>query len=43
MLTLRKVVELEKESFTENLYYKWIITFNLLDSSLIMIINWVKL
>jgi hypothetical protein len=28
MMSLREVVELEKESFAEKLYYKWILTFN---------------
>jgi hypothetical protein len=31
MLALRKVVELEKRSFAEKLYYKWILTFNILN------------
>jgi hypothetical protein len=30
MLALREVVELEKRSFAEKLYYKWILTFNVL-------------
>jgi hypothetical protein len=31
MLALREVVELEKRSFAEKLYYKWILTFNILN------------
>jgi hypothetical protein len=31
MLTLREVVDLEKRSFAEKLYYKWILTFNILN------------
>jgi hypothetical protein len=31
MLTLREVVELEMRSFAEKLYYKWILTFNILN------------
>jgi hypothetical protein len=31
MLDLREVVELEKRSFAEKLYYKWILTFNILN------------
>jgi hypothetical protein len=31
MLVLREVVELEKRSFAEKLYYKWILTFNILN------------
>jgi hypothetical protein len=34
MLALREVVELEKESFVEKLYYKWILTFNILVQAL---------
>jgi hypothetical protein len=30
-LALRGVVELEKKSFAEKLYYKWILTFNILN------------
>jgi hypothetical protein len=38
MLALRKVVKLEKESFVEKLYYKWILTFNILVQSLTSIL-----
>jgi hypothetical protein len=31
MLALREVVEPEKRSFAEKLYYKWILTFNILN------------
>jgi hypothetical protein len=31
MLALREVVELEKRSFAEKLYYEWILTFNILN------------
>jgi hypothetical protein len=34
MLALREVVELEKESFAEKLYYKWTLTFNILVQAL---------
>jgi hypothetical protein len=38
MLALREVVELEKESFAEKLYYKWILTFNILVQALTSIL-----
>jgi hypothetical protein len=31
MLALREVVDLEKRSFAEKLYYKWILIFNILN------------
>jgi hypothetical protein len=31
MLALREVVELEKKGFAEKLYYKWILTLNILN------------
>jgi hypothetical protein len=39
MLALREVVELEKESFVEKLYYKWILTFNILVQALTSIFS----
>jgi hypothetical protein len=38
MLALREVVELEKESFAEKFYYKWILTFNILVQGLTSIL-----
>jgi hypothetical protein len=37
MLALTEVVELEKESFAKKLYYKWILTFNILVQALTLI------
>jgi hypothetical protein len=38
MLDLREIVELENESFAEKLYYKWILTFNILVQALTSIL-----
>jgi hypothetical protein len=38
MLALKEVVELEYESFAEKLYYKWILTFNILVQALTSIL-----
>jgi hypothetical protein len=35
MLALRGVVEIEKRNFAEKLYYKWILTFNILNKFII--------
>jgi hypothetical protein len=35
MLALREVVELEKRSFVEKLYYKWILYFKLVLASIL--------